>query len=142
MDIDPKCPVCRIQARGYEFKCKRVAMIWALCDMEQERLRLMEARTALEVVEELMKMCAKKRALAATLMWCWWCERNSIREGHKVCTCEELAWTITHQAEAFYDLNVQPKESLRQARLGESEYRRVFLLSDCCRWLGCYPARS
>jgi hypothetical protein len=91
-------------------------MIWALCDMEQERLRLMEARTALEVVEELMKMCAKKRALAATLMWCWWCERNSIREGHKARTCEELAWTITHQAEAFYDLNVQPKESLRKAK--------------------------
>jgi hypothetical protein len=97
MDISPLCPVCRAHHEdgGHSlFKCKRVKEIWRLCGLEEERIVLMEKTTALETVEALLSFRPEKSATIATLLWCWWCERNSVREGKRGRTSEDLAWTI------------------------------------------------
>jgi ribonuclease HI len=78
---------------------------------------MMEKRSALEVIETLMTFCSEKRAPTATLLWCWWCERNNIREGNRARTSEDLAWTIMCQADAFCKMNVQLKEKPMAATL-------------------------
>jgi hypothetical protein len=56
-------------------------------------------------VEEMMSFSAEKSATIATLLWCWWCERNSVREGKCGRTSEDLAWTVKIQADEFLKLN-------------------------------------
>jgi hypothetical protein len=108
MDISPLCPVCRAhhEDRGHSlFKCKLVKEIWRLCGLEEERIVLMEKITALETFEALLSFRPEKSATIATLLWYWWCERNSMREGKRGKTSEDLAWTIKFQADEFLKLN-------------------------------------
>jgi ribonuclease HI len=113
MDISPLCPVCRAHHEdgGHSlFKCKRVKEIWRLCGLEEERIVLMRKITALETVEAMLSFSAEKSATIATLLWCWWCERNSVREGKCGRTSEDLAWTVKIQADEFLKLKeVAPK---------------------------------
>jgi hypothetical protein len=76
------------------FKCKQIKKIWRLCGQEEERIVLMEKITAFETIETLLSFRPEKIATIATLLWCWWCERNSVREGKRGRTSEDLAWTI------------------------------------------------
>jgi hypothetical protein len=76
------------------FKCKQIKKIWRLCGQEEERIVLMEKITAFETIEALLSFRPEKIATIATLLWCWWCERNSVREGKRGRTSEDLAWTI------------------------------------------------
>ena len=62
---------------------------------------LVEKKSALEVFETLMKFCKEKRPRVANLMWCWWCERNNIREGKKARASHDLAWTVLYQGKEF-----------------------------------------
>lgn len=70
-DISLHCPVC--QANGEDgghllFKCKQVKEIWRLCGLEEERLLLMDQRTASTMMEKLTNLAGEKQAFIATLM--------------------------------------------------------------------------
>jgi hypothetical protein len=107
MDIKPFCPVCK---KHHEdgghllFKCKQAKEIWSICGLEKERLIMMAKVSAVEAVEAMLSFGNEKGATVATLLWCWWCERNNIREGKRGRPSVEIAWTIQHQAEEFWKL--------------------------------------
>lgn len=86
MDIDTRCVMCRrIHEDGAHlfFKCKHVAVVWQLLQLEPERQTLAQKQSARGVVDAIMQRKEEHCSRLVILLWSWWDERNKVREGEQ-----------------------------------------------------------
>jgi len=75
MTLDTRCPVCnRLDEDGRHccLKCKFVKYYWSDPQMEQVRQKLLDKRSAWEVVKEVLYLNEDDHLKAVILLWKWW----------------------------------------------------------------------
>jgi hypothetical protein len=104
MDIDTRCVMCCRQNEDgghLFFRCKYARHLWQALNLNDLRELLREKQSAKEVVREILKQKQERQLLAVVLLWLWWQERNSVREGDKRREAVDLAFIIQKQATEF-----------------------------------------
>jgi hypothetical protein len=76
------------------FKCKHVRHIWAELQLEDVRQDLAGKLSAREALEAILKLTPGRQGRVITILYMWWSERCSVREGGQQKGAIHLAWLI------------------------------------------------
>jgi ribonuclease HI len=104
MKIDKSCVMCgRHDEDGAHlfFKCKFVRHIWAELQLEGVRQEMVELLSAREVLELILKLKPDSQGRVITLLYLWWSERCSVREGGQRRSESQIACLIYSYAEEW-----------------------------------------
>ena len=116
MRIVTSCVTCgRYDEDGAHlfFKCKSVRHIWAELQLEGVRQELAELLSVREVLEAILRLKPDIQSRVITLLYIWWSERCSVREGGQQRSGGHLAWLIKSYAEEWSPFK-QAKENASQ----------------------------
>jgi hypothetical protein len=119
MRIEKSCVICgQYDEDGAHlfFKCKTVQHIWAELQLDGVRQDLAKKLSAREVLEAILKLAPETQSRVITLLYIWWSERCSVREGGQQRSASHLAWLINSYAEEWSPFK-QAKERGDQSRV-------------------------
>jgi hypothetical protein len=95
--LDTRCPVCWRLAEdgGHCFlKCKNVRACWRELQLENVRLQLLEARTAIEFVKMVLNLEMDICLKVVVLLWKIWDARNKTNAGENALTNQEVCGAV------------------------------------------------
>jgi ribonuclease HI len=78
-------------------KCDHVKEVWRGLGLEDVRRELVMSNSVLHALDIVWKAPVETRVLILTLWWLWWCNRNKLREGHKILE----AAAVAHQTRCY-----------------------------------------
>jgi hypothetical protein len=114
-DVDTRCPVCKCldEDEGHCFlKCKAVQKCWQALNIERVRVRLLEMASPRDVVQHILNLKGKDKAMVPCFLWTWWDARNKANAEEGMPTTEE----VQHKTmEAAFNTVVPKSISSRQS---------------------------
>jgi hypothetical protein len=93
-------------------KCKAVKAVWRELNLETVRSDLLDAHSARDMMEKIMKLEPKRQLMTILLLWLWWNERNGFREEGKRRTTVEVAYVTAALADRFQTKRTEPPLSV------------------------------
>ncbi|WVZ82140.1 hypothetical protein U9M48_029438, partial [Paspalum notatum var. saurae] len=97
IETDTKCPMCARPDEdcGHLFlKCKFVKQIWGNLDLEEQRLVLIDQKSALDFIELILSFKEEIKLKVIILIWCWWNARNKANQGEKRKSTNEICSSV------------------------------------------------
>ena len=104
----PRCVMCNyVGEDGWHLflRCKHVKDLWCNAGLEEVRQRLLACRTAMETVKMILALRSGIRLKVIFLLYNWWNERNSVREGEKRRQAAHIAGLSWKQAMEIENLH-------------------------------------
>jgi hypothetical protein len=124
IDLDTRCPICwRLdEDGGHRFlKCKTVRACWRALQLEDIRLKLLEARSAIEFVTADLALDANICLKVVVLLWKLWDARNKANASERSLSSQELCGAVIC---TVTDIQAEGEKKMQPQNHAEAQRRK------------------
>lgn len=75
-------------------KCKAVRQCWRTLALDEFRVQLLQAESALEFVQKILQLKPEIRLMVVVFLWHWWDVRNKVNAGEHMQSCQETVRAV------------------------------------------------
>jgi hypothetical protein len=122
--LDTRCPIgwCLDEDGGHRFlKCKTVRACWRELQLENIRLKLLEAQSAIEFVTAVLALDVNICLKVVVLLWKLWDARNKANAGERSLSSQELCGAVIC---TVTDIQAEGEKKLQPQHHAEAQRRK------------------